>query len=405
MNKSPAFFLFLLFLTATSCKDARSDSEVKIDAGVSIDTSSANKATAMYNVLVRFGSSAGGCTGTAVSDDTLVFAAHCVGDGGYQQGSGLTRQAKAEVCVSNFLIKDVCTKTTFVPVEYATEQPLKMAHDVAISVFPKGTFKTFANVASKAVAAGDDVVLIGYSEVDLAQGKSAKRWGRNKVSSFLSNITIVSDSNGTNQGVGVSPGDSGGPMLSQCEVVGVASRMTSPDRNKQNLHTNLTWEGNQTWFKSLPELGAHICGVAASPEHCDAKAQFVSFTGAESEFPCAESGQDGTTKPADDGKKPTVSAVALAEANDAEALNVYFSATAVMTNSRLCLAIPKQGQPAAVGDCVGEPTTATADGTRGDLQIYKVSQALSVPSGTTEALVLVLSGQEVVHRVSVARRP
>jgi hypothetical protein len=115
-----------------------------------------------------------------------------------------------------------------------------------------------------------EVVMVGFAPLSAGQTKlDTKRWGYNSIAGVDRESSIVSVYGKSAHAVAVSPGDSGGPMFSDCKVIGVASRMvvfeseSDSSSRKISLHTNITTQQNLSWLRTLQrEEGAHICGLS-----------------------------------------------------------------------------------------------------------------------------------------------
>lgn len=207
--------------------------------------------------VMRIESNVGSCTSTAVSDNTLLTAGHCVGRTVDEQGRVTT-----EICIkSGTMAEGKCSTEVYAPRAWTSYEDFRL--DIAVVIFPRNTFKSWFEVATTDVKIGDELFLVGYSERNMTeQGKGSKRWGFNSVSSFTEQSVIVTRYRGTaSAGVGVSPGDSGGPMFRGCKVIGVASRMDFPGGGKIGLHTNTTDRDNRAWLETMREKGGELCGL------------------------------------------------------------------------------------------------------------------------------------------------
>jgi hypothetical protein len=158
---------------------------------------------------------------------------------------------------------------------------------------------------------GDSVVLIGYSEEKLSdKSKGTKRFGYNKVSRLLASDRndIFTNYGGNFQNVAVSPGDSGGPIFKNCQITGVASRMTDDSSEKQSIHTNLTHPNNVAVLKSIKN--AYFCGISGDDQSsCPAASAYtpkLGLTANSKDFPCvvADAKPNQGTDPAP-GPAPT----------------------------------------------------------------------------------------------------
>jgi len=238
--------------------------------------------------VMRIESSVGSCTSTAVSDNTLLTAGHCVGRDVDAQG-----RVSTEICIkSGTMAYDKCSTEIYTPRAWTSYEDFRL--DIAVVIFPRNTFKSWFPLATDDVKIGDKLALVGYSERNMTeQGKGSKRWGFNNVGAFTEQSVIVTHYRGTaSAGVGVSPGDSGGPMFTDCKVIGVASRMDFPAGGKIGLHTNTTDRDNRAWLLTMREKGGELCGLpGAKAEMCDGglgvpAPEAETAPGAQPAFPC-----------------------------------------------------------------------------------------------------------------------
>jgi hypothetical protein len=289
----------------------RERSDISIDHGREFNALSRNQNTAVVLIGMTFPPAqpggrtlASSCSATKVSDNTLITAAHCV--------SRFARNAdgsvNGKVCIRSGNLDGTCSSSLYIPQEYRADNPLRYAFDVAVAIFPRGTFKDYHLLETRKPVTDWRLVLSGWSafvdgeDLDLLP---TNRWGRSTISRFISDITIVSEGNGSADGVAVSPGDSGGPALYQCRLVGVASRMNIVERFKpiagtnlaqvvevkESLHTNMTYSGVTNFFASLAAKGAYICGFhGTDASFCPAGRNFVQINGEQAEkgdiYPC-----------------------------------------------------------------------------------------------------------------------
>lgn len=314
----------MLSAAVASC-GAPQQSSLKIDGGQTIDGSAENKIDGVFSTVTStIGSSGGGgCTGTAVSSNTVISAAHCV----YQRGSDQADPTTGEVrgrqfCVSNAIYSRVCSQKIYINPEYLkVNENYSLGRDTAYVVFPDDTFKNYFEIATDKVQLNDDVVLVGYSQYHLNPGSSSsKRFGYNKIADLEAPAQndIITQSRGQFEDTGVSPGDSGGPMMRECKVVGVASRMAI-DREgqtdgKRSIHTNLTHSKTVDFLlKSSKSTGAYFCGLSGQDkEFCDSSTRFnlVEDKWRKGKaFPCEINAADGGAKKdeIDEDKKDTTS--------------------------------------------------------------------------------------------------
>lgn len=288
-------FSLLIGLYTTSCMQLDDSARVKIDAGQSINSSSANKVEGVfYSMTQKIGSSSGGaCTGSAVSTTTAITAAHCVVNRGDKINPDTGKVDGKQYCISNSIYKKVCSKEIFAhPAYLKLESQGGKGTDLAWVVFPEGTFKYIFSMNTAGLAVQDQVVLVGYSEAKLSDpSKGSKRFGWNRVEKLLEKdrMDIFTRYGGKFDNVAVSPGDSGGPMLKNCQVTGVASRMTEGGQ-KQSIHTNLTHPDSMTMLKAATS-GAYFCGLSGNDaNYCPPSITYRPLANASpslKDFPCA----------------------------------------------------------------------------------------------------------------------
>ena len=281
--------LALSFITlfGSACSKNNS-SQVKIDSGTRILPGDTDIISAVVNI--------NGCTATTVSDTTLLTAGHCI--------------KSSQVCVVSPAAalpdgKSVCSSSVFVTPEYLSSS--LMTTDIAVVVFPKGTFKYFFPVSGTKLEINENVLLVGYSSlltnaadpaVKDKDQNGAKRWGKNFVSSYENDAGYFTTFKNSTDGVAVSPGDSGGPIFSRsCEINGVASRMTF-DNPKRSIHTSTAF--NLKWLVQQEANGAYFCGISFSDADRCAGIKYVPIQddGQTSDgrpiFPCGVNGKNGT---------------------------------------------------------------------------------------------------------------
>ncbi len=261
--------LTLLFNLIVGCEQNKvRDSSLSIDYGASITNESKNLAEAVVWI--------GNCSATIVSDNTVITAAHCVDSFSQNRDGSLN----GSISIQTGYARGKTSTSLHMPTRYNTETNLKMAFDIAVAIFPDNSFRSYHAVSTQKPKVGDALSLVGYSPfkdgVDIKDAPATKRLGNNKISDFLSDITIVSEGGcNTKDCVTVSPGDSGGPAFQQCNLLGVASRMDGTLPNKISLHTNVTYEGVSTWLTEMRTKGAYACGFHGSDaQRCAADKRF-----------------------------------------------------------------------------------------------------------------------------------
>ncbi len=363
-----ASFVLGLFAAACSSQHARSGAELKIDSGWFVGEGG----TGDHNVPAVMW--LGMCTSTAVSDNTLLFAGHCVGQGGTADG-----KMSNHICIqSGTMAKDACAETVWVPPSWNASE--NFHQDLAVAIFKRGTFKRYFEINEGSVKVGDKVFLVGYSQANLdRQDKGSKRWGFNTIAEFDDENVIVSRYGSSADNVAVSPGDSGGPLFKDCKVSGIASRMDEGGQ-KTSLHTNVTDKDNIAWFKTLRAQGAEFCGLAdAKAGFCDTAARAeprpaAGAAGGQPVFPCSETGNAGAGPTA----PPKAEIFAGLDLTDGLHVSVPSDADKVF----VCY----DKAPAA---CTTEEIPVTLERTAGDRRILKTAAALTLGAASPRRMAVV----------------
>lgn len=291
--------LFLSFMvTPFACRSRSQNNGLKIDNG-SFVLEAGSYMPGVLPLVNESGKNETFCTATAVSYTTIVTAAHCldrkVGKSTSQKGISTGDR----LCVRFPDKKITCTDQVYIPSAYFSEktEARKFAYDLAIGIFPDKTFSYFHGLGVAAIpAAKAEVLMVGYSSLNLYSEDFEKRWGRNtgvanSVTQASSDIVSKRET-GEKDTVSASPGDSGGPLFdTSCRLRGVASRVTGWDP-KYSIHVALASKEAASFFTDVGKVfGAKYCEMG---EGCEKVSAFVGPIRVDSpiKFPCKSPAED-----------------------------------------------------------------------------------------------------------------
>ena len=245
------------------------------------------------------------CTGTWVSDNTMITASHCVwntesGDAVYIPGTGDVLTVKSSTVAFERGIKSI-KAIIGSPIKTigginTDKKMLEGIRDIAVLIFPPNTAPAYTSLLERSINPNDQLTLVGYGDIKTpvknAPAKTSIDARRRKGSNRLAQIDpalksqfgedyyivagdSVSDGVTDNDKAIVGHGDSGGPMLVGDTLGGVAVlTLTTPDDLKKyvngatgvGFHASLQSSFAQDLLKKAEAAGAKVTRTA-SPEN------------------------------------------------------------------------------------------------------------------------------------------
>jgi hypothetical protein len=219
--------LGLLTLAVVSCgKQSDVGSTVKVSNGIEIPE------TEYPSVVLLYDKDAGSiCTGTFVTENAVLTAAHCT-MGGDVNDSG-----------------DVDLTLNIIEIEAQDERKAKLVaesvrvvrnpewdrngrnvnrYDLGLVFFESGVARDVSEIAEVPAQEGDDFTIVGYGlNGNDKETAGIKRMGNNTVSSISGGFIRFTGQSGPTDGEGTDSaagsGDSGGPLFIDTQVAGVTS--------------------------------------------------------------------------------------------------------------------------------------------------------------------------------------
>ena len=166
---------FILILFALVACEPKNNSDVKIIGSTARHLSgSQNKVPGVMNISTN---RSGFCTAQAVSDSTMISAAHCFRD-------HIANTGFAEVCIESGENTGACSTNVYMPDQFLDRDPTEFVYDVAIVEFELPIFNQYFNVRhqSDPVSIGSDFYIVGYSpneniSANAAQCAETGCWG------------------------------------------------------------------------------------------------------------------------------------------------------------------------------------------------------------------------------------
>ena len=219
--------------------------------------------TSDQEAVVIIETASGYCTGTFVSDSTLITAAHCAHD---KSPTGGIRYKKINPLHLTHYGKLAGSKS-------------KVWQDLMIVTFPEGTSKSFVSLNNVAPKVGDRIQIIGFGQTDLIRDNKPdgkKRKGFNTITKIQENNTVLTYE-APRSHEGITPGekamtgrgDSGGPIFAEGGgLVGIVSR-GSLEPNLTEYDVNLFSTESLKLMEAAITRGSKITGIENVRSHLD----------------------------------------------------------------------------------------------------------------------------------------
>lgn len=214
-----------------------------------------------YSAVVPLKNGRSLCTGTFVSDNTLLTAAHCVTPSA--EGGGLRTTINGRVVVP--------LKALLSPMPNGIEREPK--DDVAVIVFEDGTSDTWFDLSRFPPKIGQRVTIVGFGQTDFVgdnRSDEKRRYGENTITDLPDKgatikyeLSVNSDGSAIGSDVMTGRGDSGGPLFLGNGLLGIVSRGEGKI-NKGKLieyDANLVTIEMEKFLKSTIKSGARINGL------------------------------------------------------------------------------------------------------------------------------------------------
>jgi hypothetical protein len=255
----------LLFAAMTACGNSQILSEAKKSLNPKESPQESDKPKACFSLVngvetnemdavVILETASGYCTGTFVSDNTVITAAHCANA---SKTGGIKYQK--------------ISPTEVIHYGKVSGSSAKVWEDLLVLVFPPGTGKSFVSLHTKAPKPGDRVMLVGYGQTDLIKDNKPdgkKRKGFNKLTEIQDdNTTLVYEAPLNSAGLApgdqvmAGRGDSGGPVFADGGgLVGIVSR-GSLEPKLVEYDVNLFSGESLKLMEASISLGAKISGI------------------------------------------------------------------------------------------------------------------------------------------------
>lgn len=181
--------------------------------------------SSVFLLDLRFDTGASICSAVLVSPRVLLTAAHCV-DPAFHSASSLTVRALNKPDTSNLMQSDTIAVTTITPHPQWNPADAESAFDLAVLLLERAPVGVTPSALSRsAPTQGAMVRVAGYGRSSAGDGSSSGT--RRVVATPITQVSAAEFEFGTNGGVGICSGDSGGPSFIGGVVVGIHSRTES----------------------------------------------------------------------------------------------------------------------------------------------------------------------------------
>lgn len=197
------------------------------------------------------------CSGTFVSDQVYITAAHCT-------VNSLDEEFKPDQ-IKVYDSREVDRDNTqgikaikFYRHPLASKDPDKMGYDLAVVVFPKGTSADYLPLGNVGLEEDDDITLVGFGPSAKKKTDNEKRFGTSNITS-LTNDKTLAISELDDKRAYTTEGDSGGAVIENQFLKGLVSGIVSEEKN---AFVNLIHPYNLKVLRNwVEQYDLKICGL------------------------------------------------------------------------------------------------------------------------------------------------